>query len=82
MKEVQFILKTVRKRENVTQVELAEKLGIHQQTISRYEAGKKIPQVDTAARIADALGVTLDELVIIREAKEKVADHLKKIKNS
>ncbi len=82
MKEVAFNLKEVRRKKNITQVELAEKLGIHQQTISRYESGGKVPQVDTAALIAEALGVTLDELVIIREAKKEVAKDLNKLIHS
>lgn len=72
MKEVKFNLREVRKTKKVTQVELAEKSGILQQNISNYETGFKSPTLDSAAKLADALGVSLDELVIIREAHEAV----------
>ena len=79
MKEYVFNLKEVRNSKKITQVELAEITGLQQQAISRYESRIMTPQIDTAAKIAEALGVTIDELVIIREAKERVADRLKKL---
>lgn len=79
MKKYSFNLKEVRKSKNITQVELEEKTGIPQQMISRYENGNNIPQLDTAAMIADALGVSLDELVSIREAHEQVGKKLIKL---
>jgi len=79
MEEVKFALKEVRKRKKVTQVELAERTGIHQQSISRYESGGKIPQIDTAYRIAQALGVSLDELIIIRNAHDHIGEQFIKL---
>lgn len=79
MKEVKFNLREVRTSKKVTQAELAEKLDVSQQHISAYERGERIPGIDAAARIADALGVTLDELVIIRDAHEKIAQKYNKI---
>lgn len=79
MNDIKFNLKEVRKSKKVTQVELAEKTGIFQQAISRYESGGKIPQIDTAKILADALGVSLDELVIIREAHEAVGEKFIKL---
>lgn len=76
---VKFNLKNVRNKHKLTQNELSKKTGIIQQTLSKYERGTIIPQIDTAAKIAAALGVSLDELVIIYEAKEKVAKRLKSI---
>lgn len=81
MKEYKFNLAKVRKSKGLTQNELASKLKISQQHISSYERGQRIPGVDIAAKIADALGVTLDELVVIYEAKEKVAKYLNSLKD-
>ena len=71
MKEVKLNLKRIRINKNMTQVELSDKTGITQQNISAYEQGKNIPLLDSAAKIADALGVTLDDLVSIRDAHEQ-----------
>lgn len=79
MKAYKFNLKEVRISRGLTQTELADKLGIAQQVISRYERGNFMPQLDNAKIIADALGVTVDELIIIKEAKEKVAKKLKQL---
>lgn len=79
MKEVKFNLRKVRSEKKVTQAELADKLDVSQQHISAYERGERIPGIDAAARIADALGVTLDELVVIQDAKEQIATKYKNI---
>lgn len=79
MKEVKFNLREIRSGMNITQAELAEKLDVSQQHISAYERGERIPGIDAAARIADALGVSLDELVSIREAHEQVGKKLIKL---
>lgn len=46
----------------MTQIELAEKVGASRQTILNIEAGKYTPSLDLAFRIADAFGVTLGEV--------------------
>lgn len=79
MKEVKLNLKRIRINKNMTQVELSDKTGITQQNISAYEQGKNIPLLDSAAKIADALGVTLDDLVSIRDAHEQVGKKLIKL---
>lgn len=77
MKEIKFDVKKVRLSRNITQVELSEMTGISQQLISSYELEKNIPLIDNAKIIADALGVTVDELIVIKEAKEIVAKKLR-----
>jgi transcriptional regulator with XRE-family HTH domain len=56
----------------VTQVELVDKSSINQQNISNYETGFKSPTLESDIKIADTLGVTLDELVIIKKVYEVV----------
>jgi len=52
----------VRKRRKVSQDDLAKKLGVHAPVIGRYERGEVKPSIETAARMAEALGVSLDYL--------------------
>lgn len=47
----------------MSQVELAEKVGVSQQSISNYVNGDKSPSTATLIKIADALGVTVDSLI-------------------
>lgn len=48
-----------RKRKNMTQKELASITGISQQSISRLEREKHIPQIDTFIKLLDGLGLEL-----------------------
>jgi putative transcriptional regulator len=46
----------------MTQQQLAEKVGASRQTILAIEAGKYSPSLELAFRIADAFGVTIGEV--------------------
>ena len=54
---------SLRKLNHMSQEELAEKLGISRQTLSKYEPGESGPDFERSKAIADAFGVSLDELV-------------------
>ncbi len=60
-KEYELIEQIVvmRKKLNITQVELAKKAQVSQQAISRLEKEKHIPNLDTLLRIVDGLGLRL-----------------------
>ena len=53
----------VRKEHNLTQTKLSELTGIKQQNISRWEAGKNLPNIDECVRLADYFGLSLDEFI-------------------
>ena len=52
-----------RKRLGMTQIEFAEKMHVTRQTVSRWEAGTVMPDVDKIGEIADILGVNCDYLL-------------------
>lgn len=54
------ILKTLRKENNLTQTELAERLKIGQATIACYENGQREPSVSSLIAYADFFECTLD----------------------
>ena len=56
-----------RKHLQVTQQELAEALGVTPQHISAIEQDKREPSLDSLARLAEELGVTLDYVVTGKE---------------
>jgi putative transcriptional regulator len=49
-------------RNEMTQQDLAERVGVTRQTINAIELGKYSPSLDVAFRIAVALGVRLEEV--------------------
>ena len=50
------------RRKNLRQNEAAALLGVTQATISRWQNAKFNPRLETCRRIAESLGVTVDEL--------------------
>ncbi|MBQ7183696.1 MAG: helix-turn-helix domain-containing protein [Clostridia bacterium] len=56
-------LQVFRRQMDMTQEALAEKVGVARQTVVKWEAGESSPDLDAAARLAEALNVSLDDLV-------------------
>ena len=56
-------LTALRKLNAMSQEELAEKVGVSRQTLSKYETGESLPDIEKCKALADAFGVTLDDLV-------------------
>lgn len=54
---------TLRNRENITQDELARRVGVTRQAISKWERGEGLPDLYNITLLAKALGVTVDDLV-------------------
>ncbi|WP_409450230.1 MULTISPECIES: helix-turn-helix transcriptional regulator [unclassified Brevundimonas] len=46
----------------MTQAELGERVGLTRQTIAAIEQGKYSPSLETAFKIADVFGVSLDQV--------------------
>ena len=58
---------SLRKLNHLSQEELAEKLGISRQTLSKYETGESVPDIEKCKAIADYFEVSLDDLVYYSE---------------
>ena len=56
-------LRAIRKEKGLTQAELAEKAGIAVNSVRLYEAGARLPKLDTIARMAVAMGLTANDLM-------------------
>ncbi len=52
-----------RKKKGLSQEEVAEKLGVTRQTISKWETDETIPDIRQAKRLAVLYGLSLDELI-------------------
>ena len=53
----------LRKKNNMTQLELAEKLNYSDKTVSKWEKGENSPDITFLVEIANIFGVSLDYLV-------------------
>ncbi len=54
-------------RNELSQAELAARVGVSRQTIVAIEKGNYNPSVELALRLARVLGTTVEELFVIRE---------------
>ena len=65
-----------RQRLGITGRALAEAAGMHQNTLIHIELNDTVTDIDRAARISDALGVSLDALCGLVKCGECGAQHL------
>ena len=56
-------LVALRKINGYSQDELADKIGITRQTLSKYETGESLPDIEKCKLMADIFGVTVDALI-------------------
>lgn len=56
-------LSTLRKKADMTQNEVADRLNLSRQAISKYERGESFPDISVLVLIADLFQVTLDQLI-------------------
>ena len=72
-------LKKIRKENNLSQEQLAEKLGVSRQSVSKWEAGQAYPEMDKVLQICKLFNLNMDELFNqdvkeIKETKESKAN--------
>ncbi|MCD9022617.1 helix-turn-helix domain-containing protein [Cohnella silvisoli] len=81
-------LKTERKKKEWSQEELAAKLFVSRQSVSKWENGQNYPSIEVIINVSDLFGVTIDELLrsdeeltkkVIRDGKKLAYPGLKLI---
>ena len=56
-------IKQLREKRNLTQAELAERIGVSSKTISKWETAKGLPDISLLQPLAQALGISVIELM-------------------
>lgn len=76
-------LKTIRKNKGFTQEDLANRLHVTRQTISKWEKGYSVPDADLLSKLAEELDVSVSELLgkdeIPAEETDSLANQLARI---
>lgn len=62
-------LKNLRKAAGITQQELADKLNVHPQTVSKWERGITEPDIAQLGELASTLGISLEKLLDCNEGE-------------
>ena len=73
-------LKQYRKENNLTQQELADKLFVSKQAVSKWETERGLPDIETYKSLSTLLNVSVDELLGL-ENVEIINDRAENIKN-
>lgn len=68
--EINKCLKEERIKNNITQEQLAEELGVSRQTISSWENGKSYPDIVSIIKLSDLYNISLDQL--LKEDKQLI----------
>ena len=76
-------IKELRREKGMTQEELAEELGTYRRTVSRWETGRNLPDIDILLEMSELFNVELIEIIDgerknsidIKESSIKVADY-------
>ena len=63
-------LMQLRKLHSLSQEELAEKLSVSRQTVSKWESGESFPDIQKCSILADLFGVTMDDLVSYEQSSD------------
>jgi len=66
-----FIAKS-RKEKNITQTQLAEKLGVSDRTVGNWENGRNMPDLSLFKPLCDELGITINDLISGEKIKNNV----------
>lgn len=63
-------IRRMRERAGLTQEQLAEKLGVSRQVVTKWENGSGMPKIENLKALADYFHVTVDELIGRTDAAE------------
>lgn len=79
-KNIGKFIQEQRKKKNLTQIELAEKLGVTNRSVSKWENGKCLPDFSLFEPLCDELDITINELLSGKKIKEE--DYRKKLEEN
>lgn len=69
-KTLGMMIAELRKEKGMTQLELAEKMGVTDKAVSKWERDLSCPDINSLPNLAEILGVSVDELMQIKKEAE------------
>lgn len=69
----------LRKKQGMTQLELAEKMGVTDKAVSKWERDLSCPDINSIPNLAEVLGVSVEELMQTKKAAEAPAGNVAKL---
>ena len=77
LQKIGTFLKELRKEKELTQEQLAETLNVSRRTVSRWETGSNMPDLDLLVEMADLYQVDLRELLNGERKNEQMNEEMK-----
>ena len=68
-------LKYFRKKEGLSQEELAEKIEVSRQSVAKWESGETLPDIVKCRELANLFGTTIDNLINYSFEEEKLVEN-------
>ena len=65
-KTLGMMITSLRKEKGMTQLELADKMGVTDKAVSKWERDISCPDVNTIPKLAEVFGISVDELMQIK----------------
>ena len=75
MQKIGRQISSLRKKKGMTQMELADALGISYQAVSNWERGNTMPDISKLPELAEIFGVSIEE-ILCDERKGKIAEEM------
>ena len=73
-KTLGMIISSLRKEKGMTQLELAEKMGVTDKAVSKWERDLSFPDINSIPKLAEVFEVSVDELMQVKtETKENMS---------
>lgn len=74
---VGMMISTLRKEKGMTQLELAEKMGVTDKAVSKWERDLSFPDINSIPKLAEIFEVSVDELMQVKtETKENIGKNI------
>ncbi len=80
-------LASIRKDRGLSQEEMAERIGVSRQAVSKWESGESFPDIDNLIALSGLLGVSIDRIVkpdkgecgtaLVKDAKDELTEMIR-----
>lgn len=72
-KTLGMMIASLRKENGMTQLDLAEKMGVTDKAVSKWERDLSCPDVNTIPKLAEVFGISVDELMQIKAESQSAS---------
>ena len=78
-KTLGMIIAELRKEKGMTQLELAEQMGVTDKAVSKWERDLSCPDINSLPKLAEILGVSVEDMLQIKKEAEKQSGKINEI---